>query len=150
LHFRYTAYTDGGARKGNPGEAAWGFVIYDGNVEIVRAGGILGLKTNNHAEYMALIKLLEYIKTHDLQPIRINSDSQLMVFQVVGKYRVSDPLSDLASLRKKAFELLTSCKCSLNWVPREQNTVADSIVNEVLDEEFEKRGWKVKNKRQSA
>src|SRR6266700_4150270 len=90
------AHTDGGAR-GNPGPAGYGVVIHDSEGETVAAfSQYLGRQTNNFAEYQALIGALEYAVEHGPKAIKVISDSELMVRQIKGIYKVKEPtLRDL-------------------------------------------------------
>lgn len=132
-------FLDGGSR-GNPGEAAIGFVVYEGNgKEICRYGKSIGVATNNYAEYMALIEalrwLLEYRDNyrHIINyPIVIYSDSELVVRQINSRYRVRDHY--IAPLFKEARDMIEKIGCvELKHVRREGNKITDWIVNRVLD-----------------
>ncbi|MGQ9617268.1 MAG: ribonuclease HI family protein [Spirochaetota bacterium] len=132
-------FLDGGSR-GNPGEAAIGFVVYEGNgKEIYRYGKSIGVATNNYAEYMALIEalrwLLEYRDNyrHIINyPIVICSDSELVVRQINSRYRVRDP--HIAPLFKEARDMIEKIGCvELKHIRREGNKITDWIVNRVLD-----------------
>src|SRR5580698_4797910 len=87
----FTAYTDGGAR-GNPGPAGFGVSVVgpDGAIA-VELSGYLGLKTNNFAEYSALLAALEWALANGVTHLRVVSDSELMVKQMQGRYKVSSP-----------------------------------------------------------
>lgn len=84
----WTAYIDGGSR-GNPGDAGFGVVISptDGR-PIVEIYGFLGRQTNNHAEYKALLAALDYALSQNCRRLQVYSDSELLVFQMQGVYRV--------------------------------------------------------------
>ncbi len=122
---------DGGSR-GNPGPAAYGAVVYEGNKVLAEVSGKIGVATNNVAEYRGLIAGLE--AAHDIDPnahIEVRLDSKLVVEQMSGKWKIRHPeMRELALQAKKihAHELLT-----FTWVPRESNTHADRLVNEALD-----------------
>ena len=122
---------DGGSR-GNPGPAAYGAVVYEGNNVLAEVSGKIGIATNNVAEYRGLIAGLE--AAHDIDPnahIEVRLDSKLVVEQMSGKWKIRHPeMRELALQAKKihAHELLT-----FTWVPRESNTHADRLVNEALD-----------------
>jgi len=84
-------YTDG-ASRGNPGNAAWAYVVALGNNQILdHASGTIGIATNNDAEYCAIIKALEYAIAHNLDDIRILSDSEIAIRQLKGIYRCKEP-----------------------------------------------------------
>jgi ribonuclease HI len=126
-------YVDGGAR-GNPGPAAIGFVVYDdARQELYRYGAPIGTHTNNYAEYMALIEALSYlVSVHHERMATIYSDSQLIVRQMNGQYRVKDPT--LVSLHRKARQLTKQIHgLHITHIQRDENKVADAIVNSVLD-----------------
>lgn len=128
-------YIDGGSR-GNPGDAAIGVVIYnDKREEIYRFGEKIGAKTNNIAEYSALIRALEHLKkmiSNTDEKILIYSDSELLVKQINGIYKVKN--KKLKTLYDKAKSLLKNFKnIEIKHIVREKNTVSDWIVNRVLD-----------------
>ncbi len=127
-------YVDGGSR-GNPGPSALGFVVYDGSTrEIHREGRYLGITTNNCAEYRALIAALEYCRDHfPGGAVTVFSDSELVVRQINGSYRVRNP--GLRPLHQEASLLLRSLNATVRHVGRSRNRVADGIVNQTLDGE---------------
>jgi ribonuclease HI len=126
------ACIDGGAR-GNPGPAAYGVVIDDqaGN-RVAELTDYLGAQTNNYAEYCGLLAALDYAATHAPHALHVLSDSELMVRQMQGVYKVKAPgLQDLFA-RARALER------QLKWfriehVRREKNRDADRLVNTTLD-----------------
>ena len=125
-------YTDGGSR-GNPGPAAAGFVLTDEKGNQLQAKGIfLGRKTNNEAEYSGLVKALEAVKKLSAEQVIIFSDSELLVKQINGQYRVKS--DNIRPLYQQANELLSQFK---NWkiqhVLRDKNKIADGLVNQALD-----------------
>jgi ribonuclease HI len=127
------ANIDGGSR-GNPGPAAYGVVIRDGRGEIVaKLKKYIGRMTNNVAEYYGLIAALDYAESHRVKAIRIESDSELLVKQMRGLYKVKSadlqPLFERAQKMSKAFESFR-----IEHVYREQNREADALANEALDE----------------
>jgi len=128
----WKAYIDGGSR-GNPGPAASGVLIYNPNDKIIFAGGFfLGQKTNNQAEYSALIKALELLALNRANAINIYSDSELLVHQINGTYRVKNP--QLKLLYQKSQQLLEGFE---NWkirhIPREKNAQADKLANQAMN-----------------
>lgn len=129
----YRANVDGGAR-GNPGPAAYGVVIRDGKGEIVaRLKKYIGHNTNNVAEYFGLIAALDYAQAHGITGLRVESDSELMVKQIRGQYKVkSGDLRPLYERAKKMTQALQSFR--IEHVYREQNSEADALVNQILDE----------------
>jgi ribonuclease HI len=124
---------DGGSR-GNPGPAAYGVVIRDPRGEIVaRLKKYIGNSTNNVAEYFGLIAALDYAQTHGIRALRIESDSELMVKQMRGQYKVkSEELRPLFERAKKMAQTLEIFR--IGHVYREQNKEADALVNQALDE----------------
>lgn len=120
-----------GASRGNPGEAGAGALLLDGRgAAIWECARPLGKRTNNEAEYMALILLLEEAERRGIKA-DIRGDSQLVVKQVTGQWKINEPrLRDLAH---RARELMDRTKSSLTWVPREENTAADRLSNVALD-----------------
>ena len=124
--------TDGGAR-GNPGPAAYGYVLEaeDGTV-LAAHGETIGIATNNVAEYSALIAGLEKALELAVSDVEVVSDSELMVKQMTGEYRIkNEALRDLASLASRVARQIGSV--SYRAVRREHNELADRLVNEALD-----------------
>lgn len=124
---------DGGSR-GNPGPAAYGVLIRDAKGEIVaRLKKYIGRSTNNVAEYYGLIAALDYAESHNVKAIRIESDSELLVKQMRGQYKVKSedlrPLFERAQKMSKGFESFR-----IEHVYREQNREADALANQALDE----------------
>ena len=125
-------YTDGGAR-GNPGPAAYGYVLEgeDGTV-LAAHGEKIGVATNNVAEYSALIAGLEKAIELGLSVIEVVSDSQLMVKQMKGEYKVkNEALYDLWLEAGRLARKIPSV--SYTWVRREHNELADKLLNDALD-----------------
>jgi ribonuclease HI len=126
------AHVDGGAR-GNPGPAGYGVVIEDQDGRpIAKFNRYLGHGTNNFAEYSGLIAALNYALEHKHPGLRVLSDSELMVRQVNGLYKVRSP--ELRPLYERATRLARQ----LTWfhiehVPREQNAEADRLANLAMD-----------------
>lgn len=127
------AWVDG-ASRGNPGEAAFGVRICEANgTEVARFGGYLGLQTNNHAEYCGLIAALRWAREHGIDALEVRSDSQLLVRQMTGQYRVKSPtLRPLWEEARSLAELLGRFR--ILHLGREHNADADSMANQVLDE----------------
>jgi ribonuclease HI len=134
---RLTVYTDGAAR-GNPGPAGAGVYIEDECGESVdEVSRYLGETTNNVAEYCALLVGLERAGTLGANVVEIRSDSELMIRQMTGKYRVRDPR--LQTLHRQARALERSFKqVDYLHVRREKNREADRLANRAIDVE---RGW---------
>ncbi len=127
-----TLRTDGGAR-GNPGPAGAGFVLEtDGGVPIARGGRFIGEATNNVAEYEALIWGLETARQRGVARIRVLCDSELVVRQVTGVYRVKH--ENLKPLFIRALALLRQFESfDVRHIRREENESADRLVNEAID-----------------
>jgi ribonuclease HI len=128
-----TINTDG-ASRGNPGAAAYGYVIKRDGQLLVEEAGCLGEMTNNQAEYTALVRALEHAL--ELGPddrVVVHSDSELMVKQLNGEYRVKN--EELRPLYEEAVELRRQFKqpVAIRHVRREQNKRADELCNEALD-----------------
>lgn len=125
------AYADG-ASRGNPGLASFGAVIYQDDMEIARLNGTLGVATNNVAEYSGVIAILEYTAEHfPHSELHVRMDSKLVVEQLSGRWKIKSP--DMAQLAVRARGLIGSRKVTFEWVPREQNSVADALANQALD-----------------
>lgn len=129
----YTAYFDGGSR-GNPGSAAYGAIITDeagGQIEIM---GYLGTQTNNYAEYKGLQAVLEFAVETETKSIKVYSDSLLVVCQINKRWKIKDKA--LKEIWAKCNELIAHLDTfELLHVPRSQNSIADGLVNAVLDRE---------------
>ena len=126
-----TVHIDGAAR-GNPGPAAWAFVLTrpDGNVE--EKAETLGTATNNVAEYTALVEALDHSHKLGLRRLDVFSDSELLVKQMNGEYRVKNP--DLKALYDEARALMRDFeRVQFTHVRREFNRRADELCNERLD-----------------
>jgi ribonuclease HI len=124
--------TDGGAR-GNPGQAAYGYVLEaeDGTV-LAAHGERIGVATNNVAEYRALIAGLEKALELNVDDVEVISDSELLVKQMTGEYRVKNEA--LKQLSVEAGRLAGRLrKVTYEAVRREHNELADRLVNEALD-----------------
>jgi ribonuclease HI len=126
---------DGGAR-GNPGPAAIGAVVLDGTVDpptvLTTVSECIGVATNNVAEYEALIAGLEAAKPYEARKIVVRADSQLLIRQLEGRYKVKS--EHLQPLYTKARALLHGyVEVDLGHVRREQNADADALVNAALD-----------------
>lgn len=130
-------YTDGGAR-GNPGIAGYGIVILDQDRKsIFQDSKFLGIKTNNEAEYLALVSALTWIKDNkdklSIGKILFYSDSELLVRQIAGIYKVKAP--NLKPLFALVSNLLLEINLphSFKSVPREYNSLADKLANQAMD-----------------
>jgi ribonuclease HI len=129
----YRANIDGGSR-GNPGPAAYGVVIRDAKGEIVaKLKKYIGRMTNNVAEYYGLIAALDYMQSQGIKALRIESDSELLVKQMRGQYKVRSPeLQPLYERARKMAAALESFR--IDHVYREQNREADALANQAMDE----------------
>jgi ribonuclease HI len=123
-------YTDGGSRK-NPGEAGCGIVIYDDDKKICEISKYLGIKTNNEAEYSGVVLALEKMHSKNLKEAILYSDSQLLVKQLNGEYKVK--AEKIIPLNRKVKMLLQDLKVTFEWVRREQNKEADELANIAMD-----------------
>ncbi len=134
-HSLLTIFGDGGSR-GNPGEAAYGFAVFDesGN-NIYKEGRRLGVATNNFAEYSAVISALDWVvRNHPtVEVIQFKLDSLLIASQMSGKFKIKHPSMRELYLKAKALEEKVGAKIIYAQIPREQNKVADGMVNEALD-----------------
>lgn len=126
------AYIDGGAR-GNPGPAGYGVRIEDEQGALISEfHGFLGTSTNNVAEYNGLLAALRYAREHGHRKVRIKSDSELLVKQMTGEYRVKHP--GLQPLYQEARTLAGSLdRVVYEHVRREQNKDADRLANLAMD-----------------
>jgi ribonuclease HI len=126
------AHSDGGAR-GNPGPAGYGVVIKDESGRKVAAlGEYLGHQTNNFAEYQGLIAALEYALKYGPKALKLISDSELLVRQIKGIYKVKNAV--LQDLHGRAKELIAQLDWfSIGHAFREQNQEADQLANDAMD-----------------
>jgi ribonuclease HI len=135
---RLIAHIDGGAR-GNPGPSGYGVVIQDGAGKKVAAlSEYLGHQTNNFAEYQGLIASLEYAVQHGHKALQVVSDSELMVRQIKGIYKVKN--AALQDLHARAKELIGKLDWfSIGHVLRGNNQEADRLANEAMDKGMGRR-----------
>jgi len=125
-------HTDGAAR-GNPGPAAIGIIIKDekGNL-LARISRCIGVTTNNQAEYQAIITALEKAISLSGRQVVLKSDSELVVKQINGQYKIKN--TGLRALYQRVVQLIGSLESfSVSYIPREQNAVADALANKALD-----------------
>jgi len=128
-HFLLTA--DGGSR-GNPGPAGYGSVITENGKIIAELYDFIGVATNNVAEYSGLIAGLKAVNEIDpTATILVKMDSKLVVEQMSGRWKVKHP--NMQKLVKQAFATHDPTLVTYQWIPREENSHADSILNDVLD-----------------
>jgi ribonuclease HI len=132
------AFTDGGSR-GNPGPAGYGVVIQDESKrKIATLSDYLGHQTNNFAEYQGLIAALEYAINNGHKALKIISDSELLVQQIKGIYKVKNPT--LQDLHGRAKELISKLDWfSIEHVLRGRNQQADRLANAAMDEGMGRR-----------
>ena len=132
------AHSDGGAR-GNPGPAGYGVVIQDqSGRKVAQLSEYLGHQTNNFAEYQGLIAAVEYALHHGPKAIKVISDSELLVRQIKGIYKVKN--ATLQDLHGRAKELIAKLDWfSIGHALREQNTEADRLANQAMDKGMGKR-----------
>ena len=126
------AHSDGGAR-GNPGPAGYGVVIKDETgAKVAALSEYLGHQTNNFAEYQGLIGALEYAIEHGPKALKLISDSELLVKQIKGIYKVKN--ATLQDLHGRAKELIAQLEWfSIGHALREHNQEADRLANEAMD-----------------
>jgi len=126
------AFTDGGAR-GNPGPAGYGVVLQDQTGrKVATRSEYLGHQTNNFAEYQGLIAALEYAVEHGPRALKVISDSELLVRQIKGIYKVKN--ATLKDLHARAKELIGRLEWfSIDHALREHNQEADQLANEAMD-----------------
>jgi ribonuclease HI len=126
------AHIDGGAR-GNPGPAGYGAVLHDeAGKKVAELSEFLGHQTNNFAEYQGLIAALEYANMHGPKALKVISDSELLVRQIKGIYKVKNPT--LKDLHARAKELISKLDWfSIGHALREQNQEADRLANAAMD-----------------
>jgi probable phosphoglycerate mutase len=129
---QFTAHCDGGSR-GNPGPAGYGAVIEDAKGRVVaELSEYLGVKTNNFAEYSGLLGVLKWAVEHNVKRLRVVSDSELMVKQMQGKYKVASPI--LRPLFEEARRLSRSiASFEMRHTLRGGNKDADRQANEAMD-----------------
>jgi ribonuclease HI len=127
-----------GASRGNPGEASYGFVITDRSGKVVHEESrYIGRATNNVAEYTALAKALDFALHKKIRSVEIRSDSQLLVRQILGEYKVKS--ENLENLFRQCCDLLQRFQWyEIKHVPRELNKRADKLANQALDKRLTK------------
>ena len=128
----YTAHCDGGSR-GNPGPSGYGAVVEDPKGQVVaRLSEFLGRQTNNFAEYKGLLSVLAWAQQHDVRRLRVVSDSELMVKQMKGQYKVASP--GLRPLWEEAKRLAGRLeRFEMRHTLRGGNKEADQLANDAMD-----------------
>lgn len=131
-----TIYTDGGSR-GNPGHASWAFVAYGSDQEVIHTETeYIGIATNNIAEYSAVLNAMKWLsqsENNKFSSINFFLDSELVVKQLKGLYKIKNQELLTLAQQIKAIERELSLPISFTHVRREQNAYADSLVNKTLD-----------------
>lgn len=126
-----TLYTDGGAR-GNPGPGGIGYVLSFADGRELTQGEYVGEITNNQAEYQALLAGMQRAQQEGVTELTCRLDSELVVRQLSGEYRVKD--ADLKPLFEEIKNLASGFfQIGFEYVPREENAEADALVNEAID-----------------
>jgi ribonuclease HI len=129
-----TIYSDGASRN-NPGEAGAGVYILEGNEPREKIARYLGQTTNNIAEYSAAIIGLEYAVRRGADRVKLLADSELLVKQLNGQYKVKN--EGLKPLYLKAKGLITQIgHVEVKYIPREMNKEADALANRAIDEKL--------------
>jgi ribonuclease HI len=127
------AATDG-ASRGNPGASGVGVVVRNEQGDLILScSGYIGETTNNVAEYSALLLLLRSMQTIPCTRLVVQSDSELMVRQVNGQYKVKDAKLKRLFLEVQRLKANAPYTLELHYVPREQNTETDRLANEGID-----------------
>ena len=132
---KISVFTDGGAR-GNPGPAAAAFVVLEGGKIIYKFSKRIGKTTNNVAEYQAVIEALKWVKGwlagSESGCINFYLDSQLVVNQLNGFFKVKDTKLRSLIIQTKILEQKIPGKIFYHFVPRSKNKIADSLINQTL------------------
>ena len=126
------AYIDGSS-MGNPGESGYGVVLKDEEGTVLEVeGGYIGKATNNEAEYKGLLACLKLVKQRGIRALTVYSDSQLLVNQMKGIYRVKKP--HLKVFHSQALEAIAagSIRLSIHHIPREKNKEADGLARRAI------------------
>lgn len=129
-------FTDG-ASRGNPGPAGAGWVIRGADADVLQQGNVfLGKRTNNEAEYEAVIHSLNAARALGATDVALRSDSELLVRQINGRYRVKD--AKIARLHQSARDIIQHFRrFDVRHIPREQNAEADAQANRAIDDALE-------------
>lgn len=130
-HFKLTA--DGGSR-GNPGPAGYGAVVTEGGKIVAELFDVIGVATNNVAEYSGLLAGLLHIHQLDAQAtVEVAMDSKLVVEQMSGRWQIKH--ADMRDLAKQCRDAHTASLVTYSWIPRDENSHADRLANKALDGE---------------
>lgn len=130
-------FTDGGSR-GNPGNAGFGMVVMNENNENIYEGcNNIGIKTNNEAEYGGLLFGLNWLKENETElnigEAEFNADSELMIKQMQGVYKVKAGHLQILNKQAREFVMCIKAKISFKAIRREFNSVADELANKAMD-----------------
>ncbi len=126
-------HTDG-ACFGNPGPMGVGVVAYKGAKVVHTISEYIGKGTNSIAEYTAVLRALEYAKELGESEVEIRSDSELVIKQMNGEYKVKAP--HLKELKRKIDSIRNGMEVKFRWVPREQNTAADELSKDAIESQL--------------
>jgi broad specificity phosphatase PhoE/ribonuclease HI len=130
-HFKLTA--DGGSR-GNPGPAGYGAVVSEGGKIVAELFDVIGVATNNVAEYSGLLAGLSHIHQLDAQAtVEVAMDSKLVVEQMSGRWQIKH--ADMRDLAKQCRDAHSASLVTYSWIPRDENSHADRLANKALDGE---------------
>ena len=132
-------FTDGGSR-GNPGEAAYGFVIFSNDSLIIEVGKYIGIATNNEAEYKGILNAILWIKENIKEKIDLldfNMDSLLVCQQLKGVWKIKNANLKLLNEQIRLELKKLGINATFTHIPREQNKNADRMVNVALDEKLQ-------------
>jgi ribonuclease HI len=133
---RVEVFTDG-ASRGNPGHAGIGVVIFKDGENILQIKDYIGETTNNVAEYTALKRALVECKSIGAREIKVYMDSELVVRQISGQYKVKN--ENLRIIFNEVKELMTGfSSVEASYVPRKDNSIADDLANKGIDEKVKK------------
>ncbi len=127
----WIGYADGGSR-GNPGPAGYGWVLYHDGRAVADGKAFIGRATNNVAEWKGMVALLSAALKHGAQDLEVRADSELVIRQCTGRYKVKKP--DLQPLHGQAMDLVDQLgRVTFTHVRREQNKEADALANQAMD-----------------
>lgn len=125
-------YADGACR-GNPGPSGCGFLIYDAENNLLKEGAVpIGRATNNVAEYSALMYAVKAMQEYKPSEVDIFMDSELVVKQMKGEYKVRKP--ELQAIKSQIEPFLSGIKVTFTHIPRKLNAEADKLANQSLDD----------------
>lgn len=137
---KISVFTDGGSR-GNPGPAAFGYVIREGNILLKAHGQTIGSTTNNVAEYSGILAALQWIADNresigEISGINMYMDSLLACQQLKGIFKMRKPHLAVFLIKIREIERKIKIPVYYEHIPREKNKEADSLVNQALDNTF--------------